>query len=127
MQTISIERRSERSRWPSEALYHQLRRVATRYDLEAMVLTDRLGHLWAASSLDPPPSGLVTHLNSQGLLDPDQDTRTSRRGRCSVVVKRFQVGPATLFLAAQGAKQRSGPALRHAVGGVERILGELSS
>ncbi len=168
----STERRTERSSWASEALYHQLKRVATQYDLEAVVLTDRLGHLWAASNTDPMTSGLVAHLNSQGLLNPDRDISTSKRGRCSVVVKTFQVGPATLFLAAQetelrsgpeetelrsgpagaklrsgpeetelrsgpeetelrsgpaGAKRRSGPALRHAVGGVERILGGLVS
>ena len=119
------DRRTERSCWASEALHHQLKRVVTRYDLETVVLTDGLGHLWAASSLDPPPAGLLTHLKSQGLLDPAGINRSSRRGRCSVTVRKLRVGPATLFLAAQGARQRSRPALKHAAGGVARILGDL--
>jgi hypothetical protein len=120
----SAERRRRRSSFASEALHLQLLEVATRYKLDAIVLRDTLGHLWAASSLDPAAG--IGHGLDPAALDPDgPELFRSRVGRRPVLVRRLRVGPATLFLSAQGAPRSTRPALARAVPGVERILGAL--
>jgi hypothetical protein len=118
------DRRVNRSTWASRALQLQLLHVAERYRLDAVVLSDSLGHLWAASCNQPDGNELVTDLARYGQVSGAADLRT-RRGRKSVVVRRLKIGPATLFLAAQGAQRRSKPALDDATPGVERILSTL--
>jgi len=118
------ERRTNRSSYASQALQLQLLHVAEEYRLDAVVLSDSLGHVWAASCRSPEVGGLVSELASIGRSSSASKQRV-RRGRSSVMVRRLRVGPATLFLAAQGARRRSGPALDCATDGVERILGDL--
>jgi hypothetical protein len=118
------ERRTNRSSYASQALQLQLLQVAEQFCLDAVVLSDSLGHVWAASCRSPEEGGLVSELASMGRSSSAPKQRV-RRGRSSVMVRRLQVGPATLFLAAQGAERRSGPALERATDGVERILGDL--
>jgi len=120
------ERRHQRSDHASEALNHQLFQVSTRYDLDAMVLADADGHLWAASRWDPARSHLANTVATMGVLAGGRDRFTiAQELGHSVQVHTLQIGQARLYLAAQGAQARTRPALAHAVDGVERILGAL--
>jgi hypothetical protein len=119
------ERRRRRSPFASEALHLQLLEVAIRYKLDAIVLRDSLGHLWAASSLDPHASELSAGLDPEALAPAGRDLFERRQGRRRVLVRRLQVGPATLYLSAQGALRSSRQAVAQAAPGVERILGGL--
>lgn len=119
--TIS-ERRQRRSLWASEALHLQLLQVAAGYQLEALVLADELGNMWAASGLDPSPRAILRGL---GDWTAPTDEPGLFRGGEDVLVKRLQVGTATLFLAARGGADRSRLALEHAAPGVTRILTSL--
>jgi len=120
------ERRSQRSPHASQALNYQLCHVSRKFDLDAMVLADADGRLWAASTWDPARSHLASTVATMGVLAGGRDRFTIAHdvGR-SVGVKTLRVGSALLYLAAQGAQLRTRPALDHAATGVERILGSL--
>jgi hypothetical protein len=122
---ISSERRLERSLWASEALYLQLQQAAQQFGLSSMALTDSAGNLWASSTRQTTPSLLAQEMSQLGLIGQEQDLCHGRRGRISITVSRLQVGPAVLYLGAQGARKKSCPALEHARPGVARILATL--
>ncbi len=119
------ERRRRRSSFASEALHLQLLEVATRYKLDAIVLRDTLGHLWAASSLDPRGTELGAELDPAQLRPAGRDLFEHQHEGRRVLVRRLQVGAATLYLSAQGARSSSRQAVAQAGPGVERILGGL--
>jgi len=120
------ERRTQRSTHASEALNYQLSQISQRFELDAMVLADAEGHLWAASRWDPARSHLASTVATMGVLAAGRDRFTiAHELGHSVQVHALQIGEARLYLAAQGAQARTRPALQHAVGGVERILGAL--
>jgi hypothetical protein len=123
--SLQPERRRQRSPWASEALHLQLLQVAHAYGLDALVLSDSLGHLWAASSHETSPVGQIAGLASRSQTKQGESLARTRIGRKSLLVHKLEVGPATLFLAAQGAPRRSKPALEDAVPGVKRILSAL--
>jgi len=116
----------KRSPWASEALRFQLQHISKSFNLNSMVLADRGGHLWAASTWDDPAQiHLASTVAGMGVLSNGQGfTIAQQRGR-SVQVKKLQIGRATLYLAAQGAQRQTAAALDHAVEGVERILNAL--
>jgi hypothetical protein len=118
------ERRRRRSSFASEALHLQLLEVAIRYKLDAIVLRDTLGHLWAASSLDPGASDIGAGLDPAELSPAGRDLFEGQGPR-PVLMRRLRVGPATLFLSAQGSRSASRQAVAQAAPGVERILGGL--
>jgi hypothetical protein len=117
--TPAIERRSRRSPWASEALHLQLLRAVQEQELQSLVLSDTLGHVWAASSRSPSAPSAAP--GARGDDGPDLQ-RGEQRG-VPWVVQRLRVGPAVLYLSAQGATDDL--ALQRTVVGVERILGEL--
>jgi hypothetical protein len=124
--SIPLERRRQRSAWASEALHLQLLEVADAYHLEALVLSDSLGHLWAASGSEAAPMDMIAELARDGARADGGALRDRKQqGRKPVLVRRLQVGAATLFLSAKGTPKRSRPALEQAAPGVERILGAL--
>ena len=127
-QQSRMERRRQRSPHASEALNLQLGHVSRSYDLDAMVLADLEGHLWAASAWDPARVHLAGTVATMGVLAGGRDHFTiAHEAGHSVRVKTLKVGQALLYLAAQGAQARTQPALDHAAGGVRRILGGLVS
>ena len=117
--TPAIERRSRRSPWASEALHLQLLRAVQEQELQSLVLSDTLGHVWAASSRSPS----ATAASPGPRVDEGPDLQRCERQGVPCVVQRLRVGPAVLYLSAQGATDDH--ALRKTVAGVERILGEL--
>lgn len=122
-----VERRKQRSDHASEALNFQLGQVSRRYDLDAMVLADTDGHLWAASAWDPARTHLANTVATMGVLAGGREQFTiAQDAGHSVRVRTLRVGQALLYLAAQGAQGRTSPALEQAADGVERILGPLA-
>ena len=120
------ERRNQRSTHASQALSYQLSQVSHRFDLDAVVLADAEGHLWASSAWDPARTHLASTVATMGVLAGGRDRFTIAHDLGhSVRVQTLRVGQAMLYLAAQGAQARTRPALEHAVGGVHRILGTL--
>jgi len=104
----------------------QLRQLSRRYNLDALVLADADGHLWAASALDPVRAHLATAVATMGVLaGPNEQFTVAQQVGRSVWVRKLQIGRALLYLAAQGAQSRTRPALEHAANGIERILGPL--
>lgn len=124
--TLRKERRNQRSTHASQALSYQLSQVSQRYDLDALVLADAEGNLWAASTWNPAGSHLASTVATMGVLAGGRDRFTIAHDLGhSVRVQTLRIGPAMLYLAAQGAQARTRPALDHAAGGVQRILGTL--
>lgn len=119
------ERRRRRSSFASEALHHQLTHVSERYGLDAMVLADDGGHLWAAAPLGPAQTHLASAVATIGTLLSRPGFAIAQQAGRSVHVRQLRVGCTILFLAAQGAQHRTEHAVSDAAGGVERILGAL--
>ncbi len=115
------ERRRRRSPWASEALHLQLLQAVNENGIDAMVLSDSLGQLWAASSRAASPGAIAARV---GRSEGPELLETEHEGT-PVVVRRFSVGPTTLFLSAQGPLLSSRSAVEHATPGVSRILGGL--
>ena len=114
------DRRARRSPWASEALHLQLLNSVQNHQLETLVLSDSLGQVWAASSRSltatPPSPGPL------GEDGPDLQRHHSPEG--ALLVQRLRVGPAVLYLSAQGPDGAEA-ALRQSAAGVSRILGSL--
>ena len=110
------DRRTLRSRWPSQALNYQLRAVAERHRLDRLVLADSLGHLWAASCIDGEAARLAASL-------PRMATSGTPPGEAATRVRSLRVRAARLFLGARGPGGELG--LDEALPGVERILSRL--
>ncbi len=121
MQSPALERRSRRSPWASEALHLQLLRAVQQHELQALVLSDALGQVWAASSrtLSSPP------LSPGPLADDGPDLQRCDRRGVAMLVQRLRVGPAVLYLSAQHGAGEGEAGLKLAAAGVVRILNGL--
>ena len=103
MGTLGKERRTERSKWASEALAIQLRQVRERFGVDRIVLCDKLGHLWASTDHHVDSVGLARAL-PRGENDMLHAMRVRQR---PVEVRKLEVGAATLLIAAEGAQAPS--------------------
>ncbi|MBW2735018.1 MAG: hypothetical protein JRH20_21770 [Deltaproteobacteria bacterium] len=122
------ERRQERSNHVDVALHHQLEQVASRRQIDALVLADADGRLWATSQ----ESGQCSHAARAAASLPGD-----RHGFIQLVsqpdpitVLRLRLQEGQLFLVARASGdgiRRSRQGLVEAALGVERILRSLSN
>ena len=117
-----LERRRRRSALPSQAMQLQLQNVALMYRLDALILIDADGELWASASKRPEMEQLAASVAALKLTLNSTSTSQTTLHQQTISIKRFDVFQNTLFLVAQGDPKRSIAGLEHATSGIERIL-----
>ncbi len=120
------DRRTERSAFTSQALHYQLKQASSEFCLDAIVLSDDQGNLWSSSHYDNITEGLALSMAGVGELSGADGYCQVQGPSRGVMLKKFQVEQATLYLAAQGGSSDFRPALQRVAAGVERILSAAS-